>query len=191
MQDHAIRIFCAVSCSLLIIVAFSSYERVLALQRNLDIFTYVGTAATLVGLIVAICEVLNGLRVSRSIQKEAQSMLSHANLVDAAAGISQCLAALDDVLSHVNLDDYRYAWSCFVHFRKTCVKIFPQLLADEDRDGLNAFGQIEAVFSYALNRGVPGYLSKGQKIELVKKLLQVKQEIETSNPAGRRVDVAV
>lgn len=191
LQDHAIRIFCAVSCSLLIIVAYSGYERVLALRRNFDIFSYAGTVATLVGLIIAVCEVLNGVRVSKSIQHEARSVLTHANRVDAAAGIGHCVSALNEVISYVNQNDYRFAWRCFVFFRKTYVRIFPKASGDGNPDGLNVLGQIEEVFAYALNRGVPGYLSRVQKTELVKKLLQVKQEIEASHPAGGKIDVAL
>ncbi|WP_156545781.1 hypothetical protein [Cupriavidus sp. D384] len=191
LQDHAMRIFCAVSCSLLIIVAYSGYERVLALRRNFDIFLYAGTVATLVGLIIAVCEVLNGLRVSKSIQHEARSVLSQANRVDTAAGIGHCVSALNEVISYVNQNDYRFAWRCFVFFRKTYVRIFSKAAGDGNPDGLNILGQIEEVFAYALNRGVPGHLSRVQKNELLKKLLQVKQEVEASNPGGGKIDVAL
>lgn len=191
LRDHAIRMACAVVCSVLIILAYSGYEHVLALRRNFDIFSYAGTVATLVGLVIAICEVINGLKVSKSIQHEARSVLSQANLIDAAAGASQCISALNDVLSYLNQDDYRFAWRCFVFFRETYLRIFSGVSGDDNVDGLNTFGQIEEVFAYALNRGVPGYLSNGQKSELVKKLLQVKQDIEFSNPVGRKIDAAL
>ncbi len=191
LEDHAIRIFCAVSCSLLIIVAYSGYDRVLALRRNFDIFSYAGTVATLVGLTIAVCEVLNGLRVSKSIQHEARSVLSQANRIDAAAGIGHCVSALNEVMAYVNQNDYRFAWRCFVFFRKTYVRILPKVTGAGTPDELNPLGQIEEVLAHALNRGEPGYLPRTQKAELMKKLLQVKQEIEARNLEGGKVDVAV
>lgn len=146
-------------------------------------FSYVGTVATLIGLIITVFEVIHNTYISKSIQAEAKSLLQKVKLIENASSISDCLAAIDDVSSSIAHEDYSSALKSFRFFRKICVKVIPNF-DDFKEKQLGDLGEIELVLTKAISGTKLGSsLNKPQKTKLMEKVLLVKQNIEKNNPA--------
>lgn len=118
-----IRIFYAFVSAIIIYVGYYYRDQILAEKAApLDKFSYLGTIATIVGLVIAIAEILHNIKISREIKNEAAALLSNIRNFDYASFTSECQQYLDDVNYHVNLESYAIALKSFQHFRVTYSK---------------------------------------------------------------------
>lgn len=145
-------------------------------------FSYIGTVATLIALLIAVAEIMHNLYVSKSIQEEAATLLNRVKTIENASSISDCLAAIDDVSVNVSHEDYKLALKSFHFFRKVCVKVIPHF-GDSDDDNLNPLGELELILIKATHTSPSAPFSKKQKTDLMKQVLFIKQRVEKMNPA--------
>lgn len=187
MRENLIRIGYIIISIGLISLAISFYDDIIGNPAKFNQFSYIGTVATLVGLIVTIFEVIHNAYISKSIQKEASLLLNKVQLIENASSISDCLAAIDDVSHSLNNEDYKEALKSFLFFRRICVKAIPDFDENikDNSNPLNTLGNIEFVLRKATHTNINARLSKPQKTDLMKNILQIKQEIEQRNPARR------
>jgi hypothetical protein len=173
MNQNIIRVTYTIISLIGVYLAWSHYTEIVGESEKLNSFAYIGTVATLVGLLIAISEVLHNLHISKSIHKEASSLLKRVKQIENASSISDCLAAVDDVSSGVAIEDYKTALKSFHFFRKICVKVIPGF--DIVQDGkLSALGELELFLIKATNTSPKAPLNKKQKTELIKKVLLIK-----------------
>ncbi|EMK3356893.1 hypothetical protein V8063_004759 [Vibrio parahaemolyticus] len=152
------------------------------------LLSYIGTVASIIGLLIAVCEVIHSVNISKSIRETASDILDQAKKIEQASGTSDCISLLDDINHSLMSADYKSAYKSFQHFRKLCIKLKPEL--DEvDTGKLNTLGTIEQelmVFTKGVSNSIPNAKIK----KTTDKILLLKQKIEEVNPAGGDLDVA-
>ena len=165
-------------------VAYCYHSDIVKESSLFNDFSYVGTVATLIGLLITVFEVIHSVNISKSIQQEAKSLLKEVQLIESASSISDCLAAIDEVNKNVDIENYKSALKSFLYLRKICVKVVPTVMVDGNNQ-LSNLGQIEYVLHKATHTSPDARLSKKQKDDLIKKILLLKENFENMNPARR------
>lgn len=157
-------------------------------SNPLTLLSYIGTIASLIGLFIAVCEVIHGVNVSKSIRDTASDLLEQARKIEQASGTSDCVSLLDDINHSLMSGDYKSSYKSFQHFRKLCIKLKPEL--DEvDTGKLNALGTIEQeLMSFA--KGSPNSIPNARIKKTTDKILLLKQKIEEVKSSGVDVNVA-
>ena len=182
------RLLYSLACCAMALAAYAFLEPITGSGRYMGYFSYFGTVATAIGLVVAVCEVVHSVRMTASVHRQAKEMLDHAQAVETASSFSHCLASIDEATAFVASDDYTSAIKSFQFLRKVYVKLLPR--SDASDLGLNALGRIERSLYNADRADDEEPLSKRQKIILLDRLLHLKQDIESSNPARMTIDAS-
>lgn len=153
-------------------------------SKALDVLSYIGTVATIIGLIITICEVIHNVQVSKSIKIEAEVIFSRIKSIENASTISECLAALDDVNNAILSNDFKLALKVYQFFRKLCVKVGVSLTSDSDDKKIDLLGAMEQSIMSASHSSPSSPLTPAQKNKLTNQLLKIKKRIENANPAN-------
>lgn len=180
LKDNWIR-FAYIFVSVAVAIAASRYKvDVLASTKSLNEFSYVGTVATIIGLIIAASEVVHSLRVSIAIRKEANKLFSAAKALDGASSISECLSSLDEVSRLISSEDYEFSLRCFQHFRRTYARVpgsGAEIVAIDTQ-----LNDIELGLHQAVHTRPQAPLEKKKRIALSKGILSIKGSLEKINP---------
>ncbi len=156
----------------------------------LDIFSYIGTNATIIAFIVAAGEVVHSIRITKAIQVEANQLLKNVKNIENASSFSDCVSSIDAVSKAVFEEKYEIAITHFQSFRKICVKVVPGFTVNKkDKKELNVLSDVEYFLLKATKTTTKSPLSNQQKDVLLKNILLIKQEIESLNPAKGHKDV--
>ncbi|MEZ8158473.1 hypothetical protein ACED66_19710 [Vibrio splendidus] len=183
MKNHKVRLFyILISIGISTLAYLYQGDFLDANSSALDKFSYIGTIATLIGLVIAIFEVIHSVHISNSIKDEASAILNKVKSVENASTVSDCLAAIDEVNGNIASNDFRSALKSFQYFRKLTVKVLPDLDLN-DGNSLGKLGELELELSAATHTTAQAPLNKKQKHEMSKKVLIVKQNVERFNPA--------
>ncbi len=166
-----------------IYAAYYYHDAIVGESKQLNNFSYVGTVATFIGLLITVAEVMQSLHISKSIRDEAKSLLEKVKLIESASSISDCLAAIDEVNQNVANEDYKSALKSFQYLRKIYVKVTPMIGFKDNSEKLSSLGDIEYSLQKSTHTALDAPLNKRQKTELTKKILLLKQEFENMNPA--------
>jgi hypothetical protein len=110
---HKIRIAYAVISIIGVVVAYRYAGFVTETASYMNYVSYYGTVATVVGLLIAISEVLHSVSVTKSVRDEARSIFDRIRRIESASSLSDCLAAIDDVSNSVSKEDYQSALKSF------------------------------------------------------------------------------
>lgn len=180
LKDNWIRL-AYVIVSVLIAIAASHYkDDVLTSTNSLNEFSYIGTVATVIGLIIAASEVVHSLRVSITIRNEANKIFSAAKALDGASSISECLSSLDEVSRLISSEDYEFSLRCFQHFRRTYARVpgsGTEIVAIDEQ-----LNDIELGLHQAVHTRPQAPLEKRKRIALSKGILSIKENLEKINP---------
>ncbi|HCE1991831.1 hypothetical protein ACSTJ7_09590 [Vibrio parahaemolyticus] len=172
------------------IIVGSYYFREIFISEGSDpqaLLSYFGTVASLVGLLIAVCEVIHSVNISKSIRETASDLLEQAKKIEQASGTSDCVSLLDDINHSLMSGDYKSAYKSFQHFRKLCIKLKPEL--DEvDTGKLNTLGTIEQELMM-FTKGTPNSIPNAKIKKTTDKILLLKQKVEEVNPAGVEINV--
>jgi hypothetical protein len=182
IQQNYIRIIYFIICLVILAVAFYLRAKFLdATSKNIDILSYYGIVITTIGLVITIFEVFHSIHISRSIQKEAQSILQQVKLIESASLVSDCLSSIDDVSKHIMRSEYEAAHQSFLYFRKVCAKLIS--FENQTNDNLNALSSLEIMLSKYVHSDPLRGISTAQRNKLTKDIQVIKQLLEKINPA--------
>lgn len=171
-----------VSASVLIIILASHYKvDVLASTQGLNEFSYIGTVATIIALMISIFEVMHSVSISKSIRSEAEKLLENSRNINGASLISECLSELDEANAHIRREEYILALKCFQHFRRQYVRVSSKSEEIGKIDGL--LSSIEFELHMATHTSPNAPLEKKKQRKLQKDLLSIKECLEKINPA--------
>jgi len=184
--------FIFISISILIIyLSYIFFQDIVLNNSYSQKFSYIGTIATGVALLLAIMEILNSIRVTKTIQQKTLKALEDVKKIENASSYSDCLSALDSVTSDLNEEKYESAKINFQNLRKILVKVVPESDAlifsenDISKGYADTFNDIEYKLMKAMKTTLSSPLSTRQKNNLIKSLLVVKSHVESINPAKR------
>lgn len=165
---------------------FSS--NVISKPETLNAFSYWGTVATLLALLLAITELVHSIQITKSLQQQTAAAIEAIRRVEDASILSDCIAAIDITAQDVLSERYDAALGAYQNFRKLCVRVIPGFGTSSTSDlaTLNKLGQLELKIASATRVNASAGLSKPQKRELMELLLLVKQSVEHHNPANRK-----
>ena len=172
-----------------VIIIFLSYKYhnyILDNNENNLLFSYLGTVATLLALLITVCEIMISINRSKSIQKETLAVLKQVQQVDNASSFSDCLSVIDAVSQNLLEEKFDSALTNFQHFRKICVKVIPEVnLSKHENYKLSQLSEIEYNLLKSTKTSPNSPLDKMQKNTMIKDILKLKQHIENLNPARR------
>lgn len=180
-KENWIRILYVVVSVLIMLAAIYCVESVVGDGKLFNRFSYFGTVATAIGLIVAFAEVLHSLHISKGIREEARSILNSVKRVQAASIISECLYSLDEAAEYFNRGEYFISVKCFLHFRRQYIRIRPSDEIEADIDGL--LRDIERTLHAATRSSAHAPVDKRTQTILRKNILSIKESIEKISPS--------
>ena len=152
--------------------------------KNIELnttFSYIGVIATIIGLYIAIAEIIHNASISKTIEQQSNELLTKVKTIETASNISDCLSLIDALNLSLARDDYKGALAEFQCFRKISVKVLPNL--SDKAENLNLLGELEQGLLRIYNATKSAPINKAQKTQLLKKVLLLKQQIEYQNPA--------
>lgn len=136
--------------------------------KPIDTFSYVGTLATIVGLIVTICEIIYAVIENKKFNQEVKSKINSITDLSIQKEFSFLQNTLDIVISHVEDEKYSEALIHFRLFRRVYV------LFEKCNDKIEKIEVLLSTASKAMSK-----LDKKQKLELKDLLIQhVKPSID-------------
>lgn len=184
-QEQKIRIvYIAISSVLLFLSIKFNGKFIVESSTALDIFSYIGTNATIIAFIVAAGEVIHSIRITKAIQVEANQLLENVKNIENASSFSDCVSSIDAVSKAVFEEKYEIAVTHFQSFRKICVKVVPGFtVSKENKKELNVLSDVEYLLLKATKTTTKSPLNNPQRDGLLKNILLIKQEIESLNPA--------
>lgn len=166
-----------------VIFIFFAYEYNHEIVKNPDKFNefgYIGGVATLIGLLIAVSEVIHSVRISKSIQKEAAALLNHARTIELASSISECLSTLDETNDHVSGERHLTALKCFQHFRRTHLHTSgTRKISDEIK---NTIQEVEIALQSSTHASASAPLTRQQRINIQRKIMLIKSYFEKITP---------
>lgn len=112
--------WCYSIASLVIIwISVVKYESFFPKQENItiDSLSYIGTIATVIGLLIAVLEVMHSVNVSKQIKDEASKILERAKEIEKASTTSDCLRYVNDAAKSIEQDNFEMALVTFRFFR--------------------------------------------------------------------------
>lgn len=168
---------------LILIGAYCFYNPIISNNEHLNLFSYAGTVATIIGLLITVFEIIHAVNRTESIQKQSSALLERVTSIENASSISDCLSLIDETNKSIMQEDYKTALHNFQFFRKICVKIVPEFCNREDKLS-SKVNQLEL----SLHKGTSSTtftFNKKQKTEMMEHLLDIKTSLETLNPAKR------
>jgi hypothetical protein len=166
-----------VAVSGIVVVASVIYRApILASQNSLNNFSYVGCVATLVGLIVAILEIVHGASVSRSIRDEVRRIVDGGRSVDRATMAVECLSYLDEASEHVTGERYQLSLKCVQYARKNYMRIAS--VAQMEEEMTDTMGKIELGLVKGTHTTAATPLRKWERVAIQQDILTMKLHLE-------------
>jgi len=157
-------------------VAYLYLNETVADNEKLNKFSYIGTVATIIALLIAIFEIAQSIHTSKSIQNQAKQYLSRAQSLDQASFSTECLGNLDEANSYINHENYVTSLKCFQHFRKTFSRFSTTFENIEDVS--KKIGEIELSLHRATQATASAPLTKGRKSAIQKDIIEMKNVLE-------------
>jgi hypothetical protein len=176
LKSHWLRITYSMILIISSYIAYCYSADITSDNIRLNKFSYIGTVATIIALLIAIFEIAQSIHASKSIQKQAKEYLSRAESLDHASFSTECLGNLDEANSYINSENYNTSLKCFQHFRKTFSR-FSYVF--ENIDELNKkIGEIELSLHTATQTTVSAPLTKISRSNIQKDIISIKNILE-------------
>jgi hypothetical protein len=181
LKDNKIRIFYIFISLLAAFCAYKYKEEILKSTDSFNEFSYVGGIATLIGLLITVLEIIHGIRVSKGIRDEARAIVTHAQKVDRASLISECLSNLDELNSYLSNEKYKISLKCFQYFRRNYTRI-------SDTSPISywmkeTLHEVELELQSATHASAAAPLTRAKRVTLQNKIIAIKSKLEEINPA--------
>ncbi len=179
------RILYTVISVVLIFAGYILHKTILTDSATLNLFSYIGTLATLIALLVTICETIISIKKTESVQQEVKNVLEKINTIEKTSSISDCLTLIDETNKFVMSEDYDRALQSFQFFRKICTKTSLELKENSENEKPNTINNLEHTLQKATATTTRAGLNKKQKTDILNALLDIKTTLESNNPAKR------
>lgn len=146
----------------------------------LDKFSYIGTIATHIGLLIAVSEIFHSIKVSQELKSETSKLLQKIRNFDYAALTIQCQHCLDDASQLISTENYSLALKAFQYFRITYSKFSLEI---QERDTINSIlKETESTIHIGLHSSTASPLSSRQRKLLVNNILTIKDVLQKEFP---------
>ncbi len=179
IKDHWIRIAYLLISIAMCATGANYFSEITGSPEKLNQFSYIGTVATLIALLIAICEIFHNIHVSKSIQRQARQYLQRAENLDRTAFSSECLCSLDEVSSYLHVENYLVALKCFQHFRRTYARfsgsVQPHGLLGKEIE------RVEISLQTGTHTSARAPLTKATRSEIQNGLITIKGILEEAN----------
>jgi hypothetical protein len=179
LRENKIRVAYSIISAILVWLAYKYNSEIVENSEKFNEFGYIGGVATLIGLLIAVSEVIHSVRISKGIQKEAAALVSHARTIDLTSFISECLSTLDETNDHVSGERYLIALKCFQHFRRTYLRV---PITDEISKITATVQEIEISLHSSTHASAKSPLTKKQRLNIQEKIMEIKSVLEKITP---------
>lgn len=179
-ENQKTRVVYTSASMILLIVLYCASSTIISNSISYNIFSYYGTVATLIGLIITICEIFHNVRISKNIKKQSEEMVSEYKNINITSVVSECLSCIDSIGNNISYEKYDLALNGFYHFRRSFFRIYRCEGLAEIKASIN-FVELELQTATATTAAAP--LPKATRKNILEKLLEIKNHVENIDPA--------
>ncbi len=181
-KDNHIRCAYTILCIVILIAFLIAANWILPNPKYLNTYSYIGTAITIIGLIIAVFEIIHSLVTTKAIQKQAQEKLDGFRMVDGNTQLIECIDTLDKVNDSISNDEYFTALKYFQFYRRFYRRIHSNYNMKNLKLSTNdkRFDLIESRLHDGRNASSLYPLTKRQKKAITIKVLEIKSLLEQS-----------
>ncbi|WP_241060653.1 hypothetical protein [Achromobacter xylosoxidans] len=164
------------------------WDEIFASKRDLfDLFSYIGTVATLIGLMITVCEVLHSAHMSRSVRNEARRLLGGLQAFDGATFCAECISDIQSILESISKDKYSEALKSFNYLSRAVSHARNQSPKSLEAWDLNKILNLLLPLQKATPRKPPSHT---QKEDLTNAITELKDNIENLKGTTRSTHVS-
>lgn len=180
IKENKIRVIYTVISAILVLLAYKYNCEIVKNPEKFNEFSYIGGVATLIGLLIAVSEVIHSVKISKSIQKEAAALINHTRTIELASLISECLSSLDEANDHLSSEKYLIALKCFQHFRRTHLRApGSNEISEEIKTTIQ---DVEIALHSSTHASAKAPLTKRQRESIQSKIMLIKSALEKVTP---------
>lgn len=179
-ENQKTRVIYTIISVILLIVLYYASSTIISNSSSYNIFSYYGTVATLIGLIITICEIFHSVRISKSIKKQSEEIVSEYKNINITSVVSECLSCIDSISNNISNEKYDLALNGFNYFRRSFFRIYRCEELAEIKISIN-FVEIKLQAATATTAAAP--LPMATRKNILKKLLEIKNHVENIDPA--------
>lgn len=123
MKENRLRGIFAIFMIALLVASYFSKDFINKSYK--DEFSYYASVVTIIALLVSIFEIINSIRISKSIKEMSESRLSEFKTEAGATLAHECINFLEKAIENISSDNYS---ECFINFKiaKKYILIFHQ-----------------------------------------------------------------
>ena len=177
-REHRFRVGYVLVSGAFLAMAVKLCRQIVTEDTLFNLVSYAGTVATLIALLITVCEVIHNATISRAIRREAAALLDQVRSLDRATLLAECITAIDDITKLVANARYSESLGAFQSFRKTFshARTAGLLTADIKLE----LSDVEMDLALASTTTPVAPLSNPQKHQLHRRLLDLKTALETA-----------
>ena len=177
MKENRLRGIFAIFMIALLVASYFSKDFINKSYK--DEFSYYASVVTIIALLVSIFEIINSIRISKSIKEMSENRLSEFKMEAGATLAHECINFLEKAIENISSDNYS---ECFINF-KIAKKIHSNISSRYPVDGfkneksgmiLDLERRVTALRNATLSAGP----NRPQQKSLLNDLISVKQEVE-------------
>ncbi|CRL62056.1 hypothetical protein [Proteus vulgaris] len=131
-KDNKIRIFYIFICLLIIFLCFYFQDKIIDINKNMLIFSYYASVATIIALIISIMEIFYNIKITKSIKE--QSLFNLTRFKD-STGLSfahECASYYDSCLNDLAAKKYPLLVANFTIAKKLHISLANHFMTDND-----------------------------------------------------------
>ncbi|HCM2992087.1 TPA: hypothetical protein N3F15_000914 [Klebsiella aerogenes] len=178
-KDNKIRFFYSFAFIITVIVTWCVRDYFLSDTDKFNLLSYVGTVFTILGLMITFLEILHGLLVTKSLQKQARELLD--NFKDKEYGYlsTELITMLEYINTDINDEQYSVALRQLYSFTRTFERSRTNYMGkksdDFDYDG--NIKKIEISINNLKNIGPGVRIPNRTRNDLIRSIVEVKHAI--------------
>jgi len=171
-----------------LVCSFRSSSNILPAEpKPFDMFSYWGTVATLIALLITVLEIIQNAKISRTITQSINEKVETISKINKTALLAEASAIIDQIVDNVEEDKYSESALLIRELQKKLLYSQSELLSVEvtcEREKITIPILERKIIAYKSSSSA-ARVTKSQKCIVKDALILLKQIIHNNNP-GRR-----
>lgn len=183
IKDNWIRIVYAISCIIIIILGCIYQTDVVGTNKNMNLFSYYASIATIIALIISIMEILYTVSVAKSVRIRSMFNLTRFKYTSGISFAHECASSYDQCLNDLATKKYPLLVANFTIAKKLHISLANYFMTKEDKkefdEKLLSLNALEKKIMSTRHVTIANPLGQIQINEIHEALLIIKQEFQT------------
>lgn len=178
-RENKIRIIYIIISIIVIIFSYHYENKLIENQSIFNVVSYIGIVATIIGLLITICEVIHNVSISKSIQHEAKQLIDQIRNIDCASLVSESVALLDEANNYISNEQYQLSLRNIQFFSRNYTRMNAIGIKSNNID--NTMTQLELEIQKATHTKPSSPLPKPKRTKIQSDIINLKNELLTAN----------